>query len=205
MIGTRMYRLLGGLSVALFLLVVFTPLPNLLATSLATPPQLTQGEAIVVLGGGGVWPDGTLSNLSLRRALYGIVLQRKGLAPLLVFSGSDRGRHPTELEARVEFARELGISPLAILTANATTTREEASRVQALLQPRGIRRILLVTDSQHMKRAQQLFERAGFEVLAAPADDVSNVEEHPEGRLEVTRRVLEEILARLYYRLAGYL
>ncbi|HLC41536.1 MAG TPA: YdcF family protein [Methylomirabilota bacterium] len=205
MTGSRIYRRLGELTVALFLLIVFTPLPNLLATSLAIPPQLAPAEAIVVLGGGGVWPDGTLSNLSLRRALHGILLQQKGLAPLLVFSGFERDRHPTELEARADFARELGVPSQATLTVNTTTTRDEARRIQALLRPRGIRKILLVTDSQHMARAQLLFERAGFEVFAAPADDFSNISEHPEGRLELTRRVLEEILARLYYRLAGYL
>ena len=205
MIGTRIYRYLGGLAVALFFFVVFTPLPNLLATSMATPARRAPADAIVVLGGGGVWEEGTLSNLSLRRALHGIILQRNGLAPLLVFSGFERERHPTELEARVDLARDLGVSPQAILTVHATTTRDEASQVRTLLQSRGIRRILLVTDSQHLMRAQSLFTRAGFEVLAAPADDFSNLAEHPEGRLEVTRRVLEEIIARLYYRLARYL
>jgi uncharacterized SAM-binding protein YcdF (DUF218 family) len=56
-----------------------------------------------------------------------------------------------------------------------------------------------------MARAERLFQRVGFEVYPAPADDFSNAERLTGGRLELTRRVLEEILARLYYRLAGYL
>ena len=74
-----------------------------------------------------------------------------------------------------------------------------------LLRPRKIQKILLVTDSQHLRRAQQLFERVGFEVLAAPADDLSHATRSSEGRLQLTRRTVGEVIARLYYRLAGYL
>lgn len=62
-----------------------------------------------------------------------------------------------------------------------------------------------MTDSQHMARARPLFERAGFEVLPAPVDEISDTAEAPESRLKLMRRVAEELLARLYYRLAGYL
>jgi uncharacterized SAM-binding protein YcdF (DUF218 family) len=85
------------------------------------------------------------------------------------------------------------------------TTREEAVRTKALLAPRQVRRILLVTDYQHMRRAQALFERAGFDVLPATTEEQSSVARGPEGRLELMRAVLGEVVARLYYRLAGYL
>lgn len=58
-----------------------------------------------------------LSTSSLRRALHGITLHRKGLAPLLVFLGPARGAGLVEAEIRAELARELGVSPAAILTA----------------------------------------------------------------------------------------
>lgn len=157
---------------------------------MATPARFERAQAIVVLGGG-VHQDGMLSHASLRRTLHGISLHRKGLAPLLVLSGPAPDAGPGEAEVRAELARELGISSAAILTVTkARTTREEAAHVRALLEPRDIRRILLVTDSQHMVRARPLFERAGFEVVAAPADDFSSVQEAPEGRLELTRRIL---------------
>lgn len=155
---------------------------------------------------GGLQPDGLLSDLSLRRALQGIVLHREGLASLLVFLGEARGEHPSEASIRAELARQLGISPKAILTeAGARTTREEAVRVEKLLRPMGVGRILLVTDSQHMTRAQALFERAGFEVLPAPANDFSSAAVAPEERLRLVRRIAQEFIARLYYRMAGYL
>ncbi len=201
----RICRLLGLTGVALFFTSAFTPLPNILARWLSIPPRLERAEAIIVLGGE-LQPDGTLSNSSLPRALHGIVLHRKGLAPLLVFLGSDRAEGLVEAEVRAGLARQLGISAEAILTeAGARTTREEAVRVEVLLRPMGVRRILLVTDSQHMARARGLFERAGFAVLAAPADDFSNAADKPDERLRLMRRILEELLAQIYYRVAGYL
>ncbi len=201
----RLFRLLGLAGVGFFLASAFTPLPNLLGRWLVTPPELGPAEAIVVLGSS-VWPDGTLSSSSLRRTLHGITLHRRGLAPLLVLVGPAQGEGPVEAERRAELARELGVSPEAILTeARARTTREEAVGVRALLRPRGVSRILLVTDSSHMRRARRLFEHAGFEVRAAPADDWSNDADLPEDRLGLTRRILAELLAQLYYRLAGYL
>lgn len=198
-------RLLGLAGVLLFLSSAFTPLPNLLARSGSTSPRREPAEAIVVLAGG-LQPDGLLSDLSLRRALQGIVLHREGLASLLVFLGEARGEHPSEASIRAELARQLGISPKVILTeAGARTTREEAVRVEKLLRPMGVGRILLVTDSQHMTRAQALFERAGFEVLPAPANDFSSAAVAPEERLRLVRRIAQEFVARLYYRMAGYL
>lgn len=202
----RTCRLLGLVGIVVLMTSTFTPLPNLLSRTLGTPARLGPAEAIVVLGGGGVRADGTLSNASLRRALHGIVLQRRGLAPLLVFSGAAGPHGAVEAEARAALARELGVPSEVILTERTGhTTREEGARIGALLRGRGIRRILLVTDWEGMGRAQGVFVREGFEVLPAPVDDVPGLTDTPEGRLDLTRRILEELFAGLYYRVAGYL
>jgi uncharacterized SAM-binding protein YcdF (DUF218 family) len=54
-----------------------------------------------------------------------------------------------------------------------------------------------------MARARLSFEGAGFEVLAAPTVEVSGGATQPAGRLALMRRLLEEWIGRLYYRLAG--
>ena len=56
-----------------------------------------------------------------------------------------------------------------------------------------------------MGLSMRLFEKLDFAVQPAPADDVSNPAILPEDRLRLARRVIEEIAARTYYRLAGYL
>ena len=198
-------RVLGLVGVALFLACAFTPLPNLMSRRLAIPSRLEPADAIVVLGSS-VSEDGVLDSDSLSRLVQGIVLQRKGFAPLLVLSGPAPKGGPAEAEVRAGLARELGVSSSAILTeAGARTTREEAIRIGALLRARQVRRMLLVTSPQHMLRSQRLFERAGFEVLPATAEDASGTERSPEGRLKLAREVLQEVLARLYYQVAGYL
>ncbi len=203
--GTRLCQLVGLAGILLLFLVAFTPLPNALRRWLRIPAQLAPAEAIVVLGGG-VSPDGMLSASSLRRALQGIMLYRQGLAPLLVFLGPGSPEGPVEADTRAALAHQLGVAPAAILTeTGARTTREEAIRVAALLRPRGIRRMLLVTDAHHLRRAQPLFAHVGFEVLAAPVEDLSNAATTPEGRLALMRLTLEELAAELYYWIAGYL
>lgn len=204
MIWVRICRLLGLAGISFFFATAFTPLAHLLDRWAGAPSQLEPSDTIVVLAHG-VSPDGVLTNSSALRAGRGITLYRKGLAPLLVFLGGANQGGPTEAEVRADFARERGIPREAILTeAQAHTTREEALRVKALLQPRGVRKILLVTDSLHMVRARLLFERAGFEVRSAPSDTFSDPIA-PEARLALMRGVLEELLAWLYYRVAGYL
>jgi uncharacterized SAM-binding protein YcdF (DUF218 family) len=198
-------RLLGIATVAAFLVVSFTPLPNLLSRWASVPAALEPAAAIVVLGAG-MEGDDRLSTSSLRRAIHSILLYQRGLAPLLAFSGPFSGSsRRQEAEVRADMARLLGVPSAAILTeSTALTTRAEAVRMAALLQPRGISTILLVTSSAHMARSRQLFENVGFRVQPAPVDELSHVDK-PEARRGLMRLLMQEFLARLYYRLAGYI
>jgi uncharacterized SAM-binding protein YcdF (DUF218 family) len=187
-----------------FFLLAFSPVASLLASLLSVDARWEPAAAIVVLGGGGVRGDGTLTDMSLRRTLHGIQLYRRGLAPRLLFSGSISSAGHVEADVRAAFAREVGIPVSVVLTeSRARTTREEATLIAGRLLP-GARRILLVADAEGMRRAQAVFERAGFEVLPAAADDVPHVALRPEERLRLMRRVAIESIAWLYYRVAGY-
>jgi len=200
-------RCVGAVALGGFVAVAYTPAPNLLNRVFSPPARLEPAAAIVVLAGGGVRGDGSLSDVSLRRTLHGIALYRRGLAPLLAFSGpAAGGMGPAEGDVRSALAREVGVPRSAIISeTTARTTREEASRMSALLLPRGVRRVLLVVDTQGAYRAARLFERNGFDPLLAPAEDVSSVDGSPEGRLDLARRLAIEIVALAYYRVAGYL
>lgn len=199
-------RLLGAGALVAFALAAFSPLPNLVAALVAVPPDPGQADAIVVLGGGAEWSHGELSSTALHRTIRGIRLYREGLAPLLVFSGAQGRAVPTPSARRRALALACEVPGPAILTdEGATTTRDEAERVAGLLRPRGVRSILLVTDPYHMVRARHLFERAGFAVRPAPANDVADPAEAPGARLALMSRAAQEILAIAYYRIAGYM
>jgi uncharacterized SAM-binding protein YcdF (DUF218 family) len=205
MSGVRLIQILGGTAVVVFFLGSFTPLPNALHRWAGIPPQLQPAAAIVVLGGGMDAP-GVLSNSSLRRMIHGIMLFHRGLAPLLAISGpANRRDGRDEAEVRAEMARLFGVSPAAMVTeTSALTTREEAARMAALLQPMGVSTVLLVTSYEHMARSRLLFEKVGFTVQPASVYELSDAQK-PETRLRLMRRLTQEFLARTYYRLAGYL
>ena len=201
----RVPTLLGFGTIVLFVVSAFTPMANFLAESVAVRPGLAPADAIVVLAAGGASSSGALSDNSLRRALSGIDLYLKGLAPLLVFSGNDPDASRAESRIRAHMAQEFGVSPQRVLTSSgANTTREEAALVKGLLWPRGVRNILLVTDADHMIRAAPVFTHAGFRVFAVPVNE-PEWDLGPGDRLDLLRGTLREIVALLYYKIAGYL
>ena len=200
----RVARLIGLIGVVGFLVTAFTPLAHRLNLATAVPAELVPSDAIVVLGAW-VSPSGTLSSESLRRTNHGIALYRRGLAPTLVLLGGSASGGPSEADARAEQARLHGVPAQAILTeTRVRTTRDEAARVRELLQSKGARTILLVTNAGHLTRARPLFERAGFDVHPAPSDSFVEASS-PESRLELMRVLVREFFGWLFYRVAGYI
>ncbi len=201
-----MYALqaLGALTLLALAVAAFTPAPNAAVRRLAAPPALEQADAIVVLGSS-VRAGGDLTDSSLRRLLHGVSLYHRGLAPVLVVSGPVNRVGVVEARVRAALAGALGVPAGAIVTVErALTTQEEAREVAAALRSRAARRVLVVSNSLHLVRSVGVFEHAGFVALAAPAAEISDTDDTPEQRLELTRHVLRELLARLYYRAAGY-
>ena len=202
---SRISQFLGLIGVVAFFLSAFTPLANLVDLWKTAPAELKPADAIVVLGSGGVSEGGVLSPTSALGVRRGISLYRQGLAPLLVFSGTRVEGNPAEAEVRAEVARAQGILAKAILTeTEARTTYEEALMQKAILQPRGVKKILLVANSIHLLRARPLFNRVGFKVYAVPSDSFTDPKT-PEQRLDLMRGVLMDAVAVLYYRLTGFI
>ncbi len=202
----RLLEALGLTAIAGFLFVAYTPLPNVLGRQLAVPEEMAPSDAIVVLGAG-LSADGKLSQPSLARAVRGIELHQLGYAPLLVLLGpASQEGYASEAEVRWRLARTMQVDPADIIVeARGLTTRQEAALMGETLTSRGIHQILLVTETQHLIRAKQLFENAGFRVFAASADSYSVQPQGPWGRIQLMKRIMEEQMARIYYRTAGYL
>lgn len=113
-------------------------------------------DAIVVLGRG--------SDFRPSRARVAADLWQQQRAPLVFASG--RG-DATEIQALLETA---GV-PAAAIDGEpcSATTNENALFTAALLQPRGIRRLILVTDPPHMARSLLTFRSLGFKVTPHPS------------------------------------
>lgn len=126
------------------------------------PPDTGQkADAIVVLGRG--WP------LLFSRVDAAAELWQAKRAPIIFASGIDDAPNLMQLLA------EKGIPQQALDGENCSlTTEENAIFSAAILQPQGVRRILLVTDSHHMLRSLMVFRAYGFDVIphksAVPQD-----------------------------------
>jgi uncharacterized SAM-binding protein YcdF (DUF218 family) len=196
---SRAIRTLGALTIGGLVIAAMTPISNILSRKLAVVEIVEPADAIVILGAGYIDPR-ILREESLRRLVRGVELYKQNLAPLLVMLGS-----VPEFELRFKFARTVGVPPDAILnTAPTATTQEEAAQTSALLRQRNLHRIILVTESLHMRRAKLVFEQYGLEVLPAVSLDSPGLI-FPLDRLWLSLRIVQESAALLYYRLAGYI
>ena len=203
----KIFRWLGIAATALFLISIYTPIWNVLAARLAVSPKIEKADAIVVLGAG-LNSEHSLGDESLRRAVYGMELFKQGLGDLLILSGPQSRSVPgnSEADVRRDLAVQLGMSPDRIRTIDrVNTTRDEARLVASLLSEHHLNKILLVTESMHMRRAAAVFESAGLTVFPAPSDNAPEDSTSPGGRLHLMTSVAEQGAALLYYRIAGYI
>lgn len=204
----RIIRGLGVVTVITFIVVTLTPAGNAVGRRIAViSPRLQPADAIVVLGAG-LLGGGALNEESMRRAIAGIELFKKGMAPIIVFSGTARPDSSglTEAEVRAKLAESMGIPPGAIFKEEtANTTREESIHIGKTLRGRNAVKILLVTESLHMLRARHVFERAGLDVQPAVSADYPALLRSPGDRLWLAMRIAQESSALIYYRLAGYI
>jgi len=138
----------------------------------ARPEQAPQ--AIVVVSGG-IAGDGIdssernrVTSGSLERVLHARRLARLTSLPLLISGGvTPNGGEPEARLLRDLLEGEFE-TPVKWIEPKSRDTAENATLTGQILQPQGIRRILLVTHAYHMRRAQSAFERAGFAVTPAP-------------------------------------
>ncbi len=130
--------------------------------------------AIVVLGGGRtpLAPEFAGLDVSspqvLTRLRYAARIQRASGLPILVTGGMPLSGQRPEAELMAESLREDFGVPVRWLEPASKTTAENAELTAAILQPLGIRQIVLVSHAGHLPRAVKDFERAGFTVLPAP-------------------------------------
>ena len=137
---------------------------------LITEDSLHPAGAILVLGGETRQGD---------RVTHAVNLYRRGLAPLLVVSGTPVGFRAHEAEIMQRHAEFLGVPPARILAVkhNADSTREEADVVVPLLKSKGLKEVILVTSNYHTARAKRIFTKAagssGPTFLASPVHEDS--------------------------------
>ncbi len=140
--------------------------------------DIPKAEAIILLGGGtqpAHYPRPTIEVSGAGdRVFYAAQLYHQGKADHILVSGGSvewLSAPANPAQDMASLLEALQVPRDAIwLEPTSRNTYENAANSWEILQPKGIRRIILVTSAAHMPRSVALFERQGFEVIPAPTD-----------------------------------
>lgn len=135
-------------------------------------------DAIVVLGAAQY--NGRPSPVLRARLDHALGLYRDGVAPLIVVTGGV-GRGDTTSEALVgaRYLRAHGVPAGAAAAAGEErTTKTSISAAAAWLRPRGVKRVLLVSDPFHMFRLRLEARRTSLEAFTSPTES-SPISDNP--------------------------
>jgi uncharacterized SAM-binding protein YcdF (DUF218 family) len=118
-------------------------------------------DAIVVLGAP-LMPGGTLTDILEERVAAAAELWRAGAGKHVVATGgTTHGAPRAEADAIAEGLAAAGV-PDVLVERAALTTADNARYTARLLEPLGARRVWIVTQPFHGRRAALLFRRAGL-------------------------------------------
>lgn len=183
------------------LLINRTPVADWLVSPLLVDDTNGKADAIIVMGAG-VLNDCVPNNNGVRRVLLATRLWREGRAPLMVFTGGSGTRSCPVAFAMSRLAHELGVPDEAIEVETASlTTHENGERSAPVLDGLSVRRLLVVTDRLHMRRAAGTFTHLGFEVQRT---SVPIYEGHTDN-VSMLRAGARESVALAYYWMRGWL
>ena len=173
---------LGGLWLMSLPVVVETAARNL--ETVAPLPRnewatlAQRADAIVVLGSGRErndpsWGTDVPTGVALERMRYAARLAKASGLPILTTGGLHYGEPPSEAAIMAEsLENDFGVT-VRWQEGLSRTTWENATMTAGMLQPLGIKRVVLVTQGWHMPRSLWSFEKAGFTVVSAPVGFLS--------------------------------
>lgn len=218
--AVKVFSLFFTLSV---LIIIFTPLANLMARPLVIEPSLVRADMIVVLGGG-LYENGVLGPDSTERLIRGLTLLRDGYSDRILFAGGSilkpvrkiihtlsEGALDTEVDAAEsavmrEIALKLGFTEAEIhVDEESTNTYENIRFVKEFMEKEGLKNCLLVTSPTHMRRAYGVARKLGIEAYPAPVGDYTPYQTSGLSRLGLFKAALHEYGGLAVYRLYGYI
>jgi len=165
--------------------------------NLAVRDDAHKADAIVVLGAAQY--NGHPSPVLKARLDHALALYKRGYARAIITTGS-YGLDPNFSEAHVgtEYLVQQGVKANHIITEQGSVTTRDSIRASvALMQSKGWKNALVVSDGFHMYRLKRMFEDAGIVAYTSPAPE-SPIESAPTQRYWHS---LREVLLVCAYRL----
>ena len=156
---------------------------------------VVNGDAAIVLGAA-VWGD-EVSPVFRERINHAIDLYRTGRVRKIIFTGGQGNKDElTEAAEARQFALKNGIPGKDILIEEAShTTYENVVNAKRLADAHGLKKVLIVSDPLHMKRAVAMARDIGLEAYPSPT---------PTTRYQGWRSQFQSLTHETYYYI-GYL
>jgi len=185
----RLGLLAPGVAWLLLTVITCTPLSSYLLAGLENQlPQvklaeLPQADAILCLGGGVepglAEPMGIQLKSAADRLATALTLCAVGKAPLLILGGGGfphEGHLYSEADAVGDFLRaHVSLKTDIYSLGVCRDTHDEAVKVAAMMQQRGLKQLLLVTSASHMPRSLATFRKVGISVIPVPCNYTSSL------------------------------
>jgi uncharacterized SAM-binding protein YcdF (DUF218 family) len=155
----------------------------------------SSGDAAVVLGAA-VWSN-NVSPVFRERINHAIELYRSGRVKKIIFTGGQgNSNEPTEAAAARSYALSNGVPAQDILVEQKShTTYENIVYAKQVADANNLKKVLLVSDPMHMKRAITMAKDVGLDASPSPT---------PTTRYQGWRTQLTELGRETFYYL-GYL
>ncbi len=142
--------------------------------TIGTPARGVDAPRAIVVLAGGRYTDApeyrgdTVNPDTLVRLRYAAYLHRLTGLPILVAGGAPFGERTAEADLMSQtLTRDFNV-PVKWIENRSRDTTENALYTRELLRAAGIKRVYLVTQAYHMRRAVQAFVNAGLDPLPAP-------------------------------------
>jgi uncharacterized SAM-binding protein YcdF (DUF218 family) len=191
--------------------------------SIELPPlkdeQIKTAEAIVVLGGGlnghsYEYPVKAMPNTeTLTRLNYTAYLAREYPNLPIITSGGYTGMHYTEGKVmRYTLITRYHVTNPISVEDSSRNTDENAKYVAKILQEKGIKKVVVVSQAYHLKRACMVFRKYGIEPIPASTDYIYYLDAvtpalafiPTASAMRFTSRALHEIIGYWFYTLSYY-
>jgi uncharacterized SAM-binding protein YcdF (DUF218 family) len=161
-------RSLVALGVVVAVLVGYYVVTVIQVWRAARADDARPSDAIIVLGAAQY--DGAPSPAFAARLDHAADLFDRGVAPLVVVTGGKQpGDRFTEATAGADYLIARGVPDSAILRETTSRNSWESLRASArFLFPRGVERVVLVSDPFHSLRIRLTAEEIGFDAVTSP-------------------------------------
>lgn len=156
------------LLIALIVMVLFMLYTAVTIYTYGNRSSEVNADAAVVLGAA-VWGN-QVSPVFRERINHAINLYHQGRIKKLIFTGGQGNRNePTEAAAARDYALQNGI-PLndVLIEQQSHTTYENMVYAKQLADQHGLKKLLIVSDPLHMKRAIAMARDVGMEAYPSP-------------------------------------